>query len=161
MEDAGKAVRSRLRIRPFESDDEEAVVELWKSCGLVRPSNDPYQDIRRKLAVRPDLFLVGLLEDQVVATVMAGYEGHRGWLNYVAVDPRLQRRGLAREIVEAAELALRRSGCPKVNLQVRSTNTSALEFYRRIGYVPDDVVSLGKRLVHDASPGARSREAER
>jgi ribosomal protein S18 acetylase RimI-like enzyme len=138
-----------MHIRPFEGGDEAAVVELWKNCNLVRAQNDPHEDIRRKLAVRPDLFLVGLVGDEVVATVMAGYEGHRGWLNYLAVDPRYQRKGLAREIVAAAELALRRSGCPKVNLQIRSTNHGVVEFYRRIGYSQDDVVSMGKRLIQD------------
>jgi ribosomal protein S18 acetylase RimI-like enzyme len=138
-----------MQVRPFEAPDEEAVVALWRVCGLVRPQNDPHHDIRRKLAVRPDLFLVGLLGDRVVATVMAGYEGHRGWLNYLAVDPRHRRKGLARKIVSAAELALEKAGCPKVNLQIRSTNEGVIEFYQRIGYSKDDVVSMGKRLAHD------------
>jgi ribosomal protein S18 acetylase RimI-like enzyme len=138
-----------MSVRPFEAGDEGAVVELWQSCGLVRPQNDPHQDIRRKLAVRPDLFFVGVVEDRVVATVMAGYEGHRGWLNYLAVDPRHQRKGLAREIVAVAELALRQAGCPKINLQIRSTNLGVIEFYRKLGYAQDDVVSMGKRLVLD------------
>jgi ribosomal protein S18 acetylase RimI-like enzyme len=138
-----------MYIRPFEPRDEGPVVALWDRCGLVRPQNDPHEDIRRKLEVRPDLFLVGLVGVQLVATVMAGYEGHRGWLNYLAVDPRYQRKGLGRDIVNAAERLLRDSGCPKINLQVRTSNQRALEFYRRIGYTTDDVASLGKRLVHD------------
>ena len=70
-----------MDIRPFESDDEAAVIALRERCGLTRPWNDPRKDIRRKLAVRPDLFLVGLSDSEIVATVMAGYEGHRGWIN--------------------------------------------------------------------------------
>jgi len=139
-----------VEIRPFAPSDEAAVIALWERCGLVRPTNDPRRDIRRKLAVRPDLFLVGVLDGQVVGSVMAGYEGHRGWLNYLAVDPSRQRGGLGRQLVEAAELRLRAAGCPKVNLQVRRTNAGVIEFYRRIGYAEDDVVSLGKRLEHDA-----------
>jgi ribosomal protein S18 acetylase RimI-like enzyme len=138
-----------MEIRPFEPKDEEAVVSLWNRCGLVRPQNDPHQDIQRKLTVRPDLFLVGVIDGQVVATVMAGFEGHRGWLNYLAVGPPFQRRGLARELVTAAEERLRKAGCPKINLQVRASNLGAIEFYRRIGYTMDEVVSMGKRLVHD------------
>jgi ribosomal protein S18 acetylase RimI-like enzyme len=141
-----------MEIRAFELRDEEEVVTLWNRCGLVRPQNDPRKDIRRKLSVQPDLFLVGVIDGRVVATVMAGYEGHRGWLNYLAVDPPFQRKGLARDLVTSAEEMLRRSGCPKVNLQVRTTNQTALEFYRRIGYTVDDAVSMGKRLERDDPP---------
>jgi ribosomal protein S18 acetylase RimI-like enzyme len=138
-----------MEIRTFQPTDEDAVVELWHRCGLVRPTNDPHKDIRRKLRVRPDLFLVGTLDGRVVASVMAGYEGHRGWLNYLAVDPGHQRQGLARALVADAERRLRDAGCPKINLQVRSSNAGVLEFYRRIGYSVDDVVSMGKRLEQD------------
>ncbi|HTP54870.1 MAG TPA: GNAT family acetyltransferase [Thermoplasmata archaeon] len=142
-----------MEIRPFEPQDEDAVVSLWDRCGLVRPQNDPRKDIRRKLNVRPDLFLVGVLDKHVVGTVMAGYEGHRGWMNYLAVDPAHQRRGLARELVAAAERRLIESGCPKINLQIRATNLGVIEFYRRLGYATDDVVSMGKRLERDDGPG--------
>ena len=99
-----------MEIRPFHLNDEAAVISLWDRCDLVRPWNDPVKDIRRKLGVRPDLFLVGLLDGWVVACVMAGYEGHRGWLNYLAVAPEHQRRGLARAIVTEAERLLRAAG---------------------------------------------------
>src|ERR671919_472220 len=107
-----------MQIRPFEMQDEEAVVSLWQRCGLTQPSNDPRKDIRRKLAVRPDLFLVGVADGAVVATVMAGYEGHRGWINYLAVNPDHQRSGIARMLMAEAERLLRAAGCPKINLQV-------------------------------------------
>jgi len=138
-----------VHIRPFRTEDEEAVVSLWRRCDLVRSTNDPRKDIQRKLKVRPDLFLVGVLEGKVIASLMAGYEGHRGWLNYLAVDPEHQRKGLGHAIVVEAERRLRESDCPKVNLQVRASNAAAIEFYRRIGYLSDDVLSLGKRLEHD------------
>jgi len=136
-------------VRQFQPQDEDAVVSLWKKCELVRPSNDPHKDIGRKLRVRPDLFLVGVLDGKIVASVMAGYEGHRGWLNYLAVDPASQRGGLGKAIVAEAESRLRASGCPKVNLQVRTSNKGAIAFYERIGYSIDDVVSMGKRLEVD------------
>jgi ribosomal protein S18 acetylase RimI-like enzyme len=136
-------------IRQFQPQDEDAVVYLWKLCGLTRPSNDPHKDIRRKLRVRPDLFLVGVLDGKIVACEMAGYEGHRGWLNYWAVHASHQREGLGRRIVTEAEDRLRASGCPKVNLQVRTSNRAAISFYERIGYSIDDVVSMGKRLQTD------------
>jgi ribosomal protein S18 acetylase RimI-like enzyme len=138
-----------MQIRPFQPEDEEAVVSLWRRCDLVRPWNDPHKDIRRKLDVKPGWFLVGVLDNQIVACVMAGYEGHRGWLNYLAVEPEHQRHGLARAIVAEAERLLREAGCPKINLQIRSSNHGVVEFYRRLGYSTDDVVSMGKRLEHD------------
>lgn len=138
-----------LSIRPFQPPDEAAVIALWQRCGLVRPWNDPAKDIQRKLGVRPEWFLVGELEGRIIACVMAGYEGHRGWLNYLAVDPEHQRQGYAREIVDHAERLLKGAGCPKINLQVRTSNHAVIDFYQRLGYTVDDVVSLGKRLEHD------------
>ena len=138
-----------MEIRSFLAADEEAVVALWRQCDLVRSWNDPRKDIQRKLAVRPDLFLVGVVDGQIVASVMAGYEGHRGWLNYLAVAPGYRRQGLARAIVAEAERRLREAGCPKINLQIRSSNLGVIDAYRRLGYSVDDVVSMGKRLEHD------------
>ena len=138
-----------LQIRPYRESDQDAVVELWRECGLVAPQNDPVKDIRRKLGVQRDLFLVGLLGDRLVATVMAGYEGHRGWINYLAVAIDCRRRGFGRRLMDEAETLLRAAGCPKVNLQVRSSNTDVIGFYRDIGYTVEDRVSMGKRLEED------------
>jgi ribosomal protein S18 acetylase RimI-like enzyme len=142
-----------LSVRPFQEADEAAVIALWGRCGLIRPWNDPRKDIRRKLQVQPELFLVGLLVDELVASVMAGYEGHRGWLNYLAVAPERQGLGLGRQIVARAEDGLRAAGCPKINLLVRSGNQQVIAFYERLGYRLDQVVCLGKRLEHDEPPG--------
>jgi ribosomal protein S18 acetylase RimI-like enzyme len=95
------------------------------------------------------LFLVAVIDQTIVATVMAGYEGHRGWINYLAVTPEEQRRGLGRKMMGEAEHRLRVAGCPKINLQIRSANAAAVGFYRALGYVCDDVVSMGKRLEAD------------
>jgi ribosomal protein S18 acetylase RimI-like enzyme len=136
-------------IRPFDPSDEKSVIKLWTDCGLVVPWNNPHRDIRRKLKVQSEGFLVALADGQIIATVMAGYDGHRGWINYLAVNPRYRHRGIGRRLMKAAEDYLRALGCPKINLQVRSSNTGVVEFYNRIGFKPDDVVSLGKRLVSD------------
>ena len=141
-----------MQIRAFTADDQEAVIALWRQCDLVQPWNDPKRDIQRKLQVRPDLFLVGAVNGKIVATVMAGYEGHRGWLNYLAVAPEFQRRGYGRAIVAAAEALLREVGAPKINLQIRTSNKAVVEFYQRLGYSMDDVVSMGKRLERDDGP---------
>ena len=136
----------KTEIRPFQPSDEAAVVQLWKDCNLVVPWNDPLLDIRRKLRVQPALFIVGFVAGELAATVMAGYEGHRGWLNYLAVAPRFRRQGLGRKMVAESEARLRQMGCPKINIQIRTGNTEVIEFYRRIGFKADDVVSMGKRL---------------
>jgi ribosomal protein S18 acetylase RimI-like enzyme len=138
-----------LQIRPYRSDDEDAVVGLWVACQLVAPQNNPQRDIARKLRVNSDWFLVGELDGKIVATCMAGYEGHRGWINYLAVAPECQRRGIARQIMDEAERLLRQAGCPKINLQMRTANAQVIEFYKRIGFEIDDVVSMGKRLEMD------------
>lgn len=138
-----------LEIRPYDPVDEEAVVRLWKTCGLVVPWNDPKKDILRKLGVQADLFLVGFVDGRIVATAMAGYDGHRGWVNYLAVHPDHQRSGLGRRIMDEVEARFRTAGCPKINVQVRTSNNGVIDFYRAIGFRDDDVVSLGKRLEHD------------
>ena len=138
-----------MRIRAYQPADETAVIDLWKRCGLVRPQNNPREDIRRKLQVAPELFLVGVLGSEIIATAMAGYEGHRGWINYLAVSPHVQQHGYGRLIMEHAERLLRERGCPKINLQVRAANKKAVEFYKRIGFSLDDVLSMGKRLATD------------
>ncbi len=140
-----------FRIRPYADGDEDTVIALWRECDLTRPWNDPRKDIQRKLAVQPDLFLVGERNGEIVATVMVGYEGHRGWINYLAVRPDFRRHGYGRRMMEEAERLLIARGAPKINLQVRATNTDVIAFYKSMGYAVEDVVNLGKRLVNDAS----------
>jgi ribosomal protein S18 acetylase RimI-like enzyme len=142
-----------VEIRAFRESDEEAVIALWRRCGLLRPWNDPQKDVARKLRVQRELFLVGRIDGVIVATVMAGYDGHRGWVNYLAVDPGRRRAGLGRALMLEAERCLGRLGCPKVNLQIRGDNREAIAFYSRIGYREDDVLSFGKRLERDEPAG--------
>ena len=141
-----------MELRPFRPADEDAVVELWRRCELTRPWNDPRKDIQRKLTTQPELFLVGRLEGTVIATVMAGYDGHRGWVNYLAVAPEHRSKGYGRLLMRHVEEELIAKGCPKLNIQVRVGNKDVLEFYRKIGYRPDEAVSLGKRLIPDEPP---------
>ncbi|HEY1065187.1 MAG TPA: GNAT family acetyltransferase [Pirellulales bacterium] len=138
-----------MQIRPFREADEEAVIELWRRCDLLRPWNDPRRDVARKLTVQRELFLVGESAGRIVAAAMAGFDGHRGWVNYLAVSPDHRKQGWGRRLMERIEAELEAIGCPKLNLQVRATNAAVLAFYRRLGYATDDVVSLGKRLIVD------------
>jgi ribosomal protein S18 acetylase RimI-like enzyme len=134
-----------MNIRPFREPDRARVVELWDLCGLLAPGNDPNRDIDMKLAFQPEWLLVGEEDGQVLATVMAGYEGHRGWINYLAVDPGCRRKGYGREMMAHAEQALFDFGCPKINLQVRAGNEDVKAFYEAIGYLLEDRYDFGKR----------------
>jgi len=145
-------------IRPFHPADTEAVVALGESCGLVRPWNDPRRDIARKATVQPELFLVATDREAVVAAGMAGFDGHRGWVNYLAVSPDRQGSGLGRRLMAEFERLLTDLGCPKVNLQVRAGNEQVVAFYEALGYADDHTVSLGKRLISDDDADARSND---
>lgn len=141
-----------MRIRGYTDEDHDAVVALWRACDLVRPWNDPDRDIARKVAAADGMFLVAEEVGTVVGVVMAGYDGHRGWLNYLAVAPDRQRSGIGRALVVEAETRLAEHGCPKVNLQIRDTNTAVVAFYERLGYGVDAAISMGKRLEPDPPP---------
>ena len=141
-----------VEIRCFDERDRRSVVELWERCDLTRPWNDPGSDIDRKVDHADDMFLVAVRDGHVIGTVMAGYDGHRGWINYLAVDPGERGDHLGSRLMDAAERGLRGLGCAKINLQIRSTNIGARSFYERVGYVEDDVISMGKRLERRAPP---------
>ena len=137
---------SGLIIRPYQIEDERDVINLWDKCNLIVPQNNPKEDIETKIAFQPELFFVGTLDDKIIAVIMVGYEGHRGWINYLAVLPEYQRKGYARLMMEKAEEVLKKMGCLKINLQVRGGNGAVIAFYESIGYTDDHVISFGKRL---------------
>ena len=142
-------------IRSFRADDRAAVVDLWRRTDLVRPWNDPDRDIDRKLAMADGLLLVAssaapFAPGGIVGTIMIGYDGHRGSINYLAVHPDHQGHGLGRRLVHEAERRLTELGCPKLNLMVRSSNPDMVAFYRGLGYEIDAVTALGKRLIPDS-----------
>lgn len=142
-----------MLIRAYTDADRSAVVALWQACGLTRPWNDPLKDIARKLRVQADWFLVGVegegADSALVASAMFGYDGHRGWVHYLAVRPDRQAGGLGAALMAHGEALLLAAGCPKVNLLVRTSNQQVIAFYQRLGYGIDEVTSLGKRLIPD------------
>ncbi len=140
---------SQIEIRPYRGGDESALIRLWQACDLVRPWNHPRADIARKCADSPALFFVACDDGEVIASCMAGYDGHRGWIYYLAVEPARQRQGIAAKIVRHAEASLLELGCPKIDLMVRNNNHGVIEFYKSIGYADDPVVVLSKRLLED------------
>ena len=140
---------SSLLIRPFKEGDEEALVSLWNMCKLTVPWNNPYKDIARKLKAQAELFLVGYLENKLIASVMAGYDGHRGWINYFAVHPDFQARGYGKQLMDNVENGLRELGCPKINLQIREGNDKVFSYYQKLGFVEEKRINMGKRLEDD------------
>ena len=135
-----------MRIRPFDEADGPAVVALWQACGLTRPWNDPARDIARKLAVQRDLFLVGIHDGVLMASAMAGYDGHRGWVYYLAVDPAAQRKGCGTAMMQAAADWLRANNVPKLHVMIRSENLAVAAFYAKLGYEKSDTITMAKRL---------------
>ena len=140
---------SNFAIRQFAPNDTNRVIFIWEQCDLVRNWNNPIFDIQRKLNFQKELFFVGLLNDEIIATAMFGYDGHRGWLNYFAVLPNFQKRGFGKQLMTFGEMVLIEKGCPKLNLQIRNDNTKAINFYQNVGYKEDAAVSFGKRLIED------------
>ncbi len=139
-----------MNIRKFAENDRASIIQLWDACELTRPWNSPDKDIDRKLLFQPDYFLVGTLGSQIIASAMAGYDGHRGSVFYLAVHPDFQGKGYGQKFMTHIEEMLLNAGCPKLNIVVRSTNVPVLGFYNNLGYVTDDVTSIGKRLISDA-----------
>ncbi|PBQ21985.1 GNAT family acetyltransferase [Pseudomonas congelans] len=124
-----------------------AVIQLWKTVfNDDMPHNRPDLSIDKKLAVDDHLFFVALTDDEVVGTLLAGYDGHRGWLYSVAVDPQQRGKGLGTRLVRHAEKALGDLGCVKINLQIHTFNESVQAFYQTLGYTPELIISMGKRI---------------
>ena len=137
-------------IRPFKIDDQEEVIALWKLCRLTRPWNNPVKDIERKLDIQSDMFLVMEVDKHIIGSVMAAYDGHRGMINYLAVNPLYQKKGFGKIIMSYVEQKLLEKGCPKINLLVRADNLTVKEFYKNIDYIEqEDVKVFGKRLISD------------
>jgi GNAT superfamily N-acetyltransferase len=134
-------------FRAIADGDESRVIALWEMCGLTRPWNDPQRDVSFARGKANSEILVGVDDGHIVSTVMAGHDGHRGWLYYLAVDPAMQGKGLGRETVGAAEAWLKTRGAWAINLMIRNDNISARGFYEAIGYTLGDVISMGKRNI--------------
>lgn len=136
-----------LEIRKYETTDEAQIIALWRAAFPDSPAhNDPKADIKRKLAIQGDLFLVATLDSTIVGSAMAGYDGHRGWVYYVAVSPAHRRQGIGSALMHAVERGLAQIGCPKLNLQVRASNHEVVAFYKRLGYEVEQRISMGKHL---------------
>ena len=136
-----------IDIRPYRMDDELEVIQLWKKVFPETPlHNDPLRDIQSKLKIQPGLFLVAENDRLLVGTAMAGYDGHRGWIYYLAVDPAYRRNGIGTALMKKAEGLLAQMSCPKLNLQIRADNSDLQAFYEKLGYSVEERISMGKQL---------------
>ncbi|MDF5734524.1 MULTISPECIES: GNAT family acetyltransferase [unclassified Nostoc] len=134
-----------MNIRPYQESDAESVSALWDEVFPNNPSHSsPKLVISQKLAVQPELFFITEINSVIIGTIMAGYDGHRGWLYTVAVSPQYQRQGIGSKLVQHAEKVLIAMGCLKINLQVRVSNAEVVEFYRKLGYLVEERISMGK-----------------
>jgi ribosomal protein S18 acetylase RimI-like enzyme len=147
MNGRDEANQESIILRSYRDEDEAAVTRLWHEVFPGAPAhNRPEDDIRRKLAVQRDLFLLAEAGGRIIGSAMAGYDGHRGWVYYVAVAPNERRRGTGTALMREIERRLAEIGCPKLNLQVRATNEAVVAFYRTLGYEIEERISMGKRL---------------
>ncbi|OYT29858.1 GNAT family acetyltransferase [Thermoplasmatales archaeon ex4572_165] len=133
-------------VRSYIKKDEKQVIQLWKMSNLIIPKNNPLRDIDEKIRFQPDLFLVGLLDKKLIGTIMVGYEGHRGWINYLAIHQEFRGKGFGVKLMDYATEILTNMGCQKINVQIRKTNNSVIEFYKKLGFTDDEVISYGKRI---------------
>ncbi|AWK87017.1 GNAT family acetyltransferase [Azospirillum thermophilum] len=142
----GGSVERGLAVRAFRPEDRDALIALWTAGGLTVPWNDPVSDIALAMSRPNSTILVGTEDGRPVASVMVGYDGHRGWFYYLAVDAACRRRGHGRRMVEAAEAWLTEAGMPKAMLMVRDSNHAVLAFYERLGYARSDTIVMQKWL---------------
>jgi ribosomal protein S18 acetylase RimI-like enzyme len=133
-------------ITPATPADASAVIALWNACALTRPWNDPQVDFDRALSNVSSDILIARNEGCVAGSVMVGFDGHRGWVYYLACQPQFQRLGIGRALMSAAETWLRERGAPKIQLMVRDDNKAALGFYEALGYDVQPVITIGRRL---------------
>jgi ribosomal protein S18 acetylase RimI-like enzyme len=139
-------MKNKLVIRNYNNNDKDQVIGLWDSCGLIVHDNDPEKDIDLKLKFQPELFFVALSDDNIIGTVMVGYDGHRGWLNYLGVHPLYRNNGYGRSIVEFSIQKLKDLNCPKLNLQIRNNNTRVTGFYQKLGFKNHEVTGMQLKL---------------
>ncbi len=146
------AAAAEIAIRDYAPEDFASVAALWERCGLTRPWNDPAQDIALCLGSGHGALLVGTAEAAVIASVMVGHDGHRGWVYYLAVDPAKGRQGLGRRMMAAAEQWLVARGLPKLQLMVRAENDAVAAFYRKLGYLNTGTRVFERWLVQPKRP---------
>ncbi|AUD02151.1 GNAT family acetyltransferase [Spirosoma pollinicola] len=140
-----------MEISALTLSEIDSATALWTSAGLTRPWNDPQADIKFALATPSSTVLAGRLDGAVIATVMVGFDGHRGWVYYLAVEDAHRGRGFGAAMMQAAENWLVKHGVPKLLLMIRPENDTVLKFYEAIGYSLNEVIVMQKKLGDSAN----------
>ena len=135
-----------VALRSYQSEDEVATVDLWRECRLLRPSNDPAEDIQLCLAAPSSELMLAMRGQQVVGSAMLGHDRYRGWVYYLAVRPNSQRRGIGRLLMTFAETWMKERNVPKLQAMIRPDNLLAHGFYRNLGYLSDNIQLVEKYL---------------
>ena len=136
-----------MKIREFNIDDYPVVRDLWQTAGLIFRPGDELKDVRLKLERDPDLFLVAEEDERIVGSVIGGWDGRRGWIYHLAVNPEHQRKGIGGRLVREVEKRLVAKGAKKVNAQVYKWNEKSSNFFKAIGYeTQPDLIMIGKQL---------------
>lgn len=136
----------KLIIRPLTDKDIDATISLWAACGLTRPHNDPHQDVTLARGRANSEILIGELNGEIMASVMVGHDGHRGWVYYLSTHPRAQGQGFSDQMMRAAEAFVRARGVRKLELMIRNGNSGVRDFYKRIGYATEPVIVMSRWL---------------
>ena len=140
-------MNDKLEIRAYRKSDFNSVDNLWQKVFPDEPAwNETTQIVNTKMQIQADLFFVATINDKLVGTVIAGFDGVRGWVHKLAVDTEIQGNGIAKQLMQAAEKGLAKLGCSKLNLQVRASNSAVIKFYENAGYTVEDRISMGKHL---------------
>lgn len=124
-----------------------SIVALWEKTGLTRPWNDPTQDIQRALSAKSSTIFIAKNDHKIIGTAMAGYEGHRGWIYYLAVDPDYQKQGLGKKLYNTAEQWLKNQGAPKIQILIRADNQKVISFYEGLGFEKSSSLLMGKKIT--------------
>jgi len=142
-------MKNKVKIRKLDISEIQEVIEIWKICGLLHPPNDSVDEIKIKISFQPELFLVGEVNSKIIATIMLGFEGRRGWINSLCVLPEYQGMGHGGDLVQYGMEVLRKLGAPKINLLIRPTNTKVKEFYKKLGFETEEAILMSHRFTKE------------
>ncbi|MGD0566419.1 MAG: GNAT family acetyltransferase [Candidatus Goldiibacteriota bacterium] len=136
-----------IKIRKYRPEDKHGVIRVWKeNFNYTAAYSDPEKSLKQKLRQKDGLLFVADDGGEVAGAIMAGYDGHRGWIYSLAVNKGLRNKGLGSSLLKYAENELIKLGAPKIKLQVMISNKKTAGFYRKHGYEIEEVISMGKKV---------------
>lgn len=133
-----------MNFRDFTLNDFDLVIDLWKRAGLILSHSDTHQGMKKKLKRDPELFFVLEKDTRIIGVVMGSYDGRRGWINHLAVDPEYQGKNIGQQIIEELESRFKKIGCEKVNLLIELSNMEVQGFYEKQGFKKEELIFMEK-----------------